>query len=181
MELASRPEVLTLSADILKSIESNALQLSSSFEALTSTSGKVRTALQNITLATYNSISKAARQGVDIIGRRYFWDALWSNNKISADYHVIAWYSEPDKDGTISEFRWRGGAITTSLVSTRQFWVNISYAARNRYKRSACISLAAIDSFIRHLEDGGEESGTGRFILVEDFDESTFELGPRVI
>ena len=62
----------------------------------------------------------------------------------------------------------------------RDWWICLFKHALSRYSQeSASLTIAALESFILHLQSGGQEGGACLF-LREEFDESSFELGPNV-
>jgi hypothetical protein len=66
-------------------------------------------------------------------------------------------------------------------ISLKDHWVNLCRCALRWYKASASLAITGLESFIVHLQGGGDEGGTAPLLLKEDYDESLFELGPNVI
>jgi hypothetical protein len=70
--------------------------------------------------------------------------------------------------------------LQCNAPATKEFWISRCRVALRRYKPSASLSIAALESFIMHLQNAGDEGGTCRLVLKEDCYENLFELGSSV-
>jgi hypothetical protein len=67
------------------------------------------------------------------------------------------------------------------VPSLKEFWISLCRVALRRCMSSASLFITALESFIIHLQDGGDEGGTAPLVLKEDYDESPFQLSPSVL
>ena len=63
-------------------------------------------------------------------------------------------------------------------ISMKDHWVNLCRCALRRYRASASLAITGLESFIIHLQGGGDEGGTAPLLLKEDYDESLLNSVP---
>ena len=129
-----------------------------------------------------------------LFSRKHQYTALKAKKAIQA----VAWAAiqsivdamDPHSDSSSDEdvnilLSPREGRITSKTPrllprQRRDWWIRLFKHALSRYSQeSASLTIAALESFILHLQSGGQEGGACLF-LREEFDESSFELGPNV-
>ena len=129
-----------------------------------------------------------------LFSRKHQYAALKAKKAIQA----VAWaaiqsivdamdpHSDPSSDEDINillslrEGRMTGKTPHLLPRQRRDWWIRLFKHALSRYSQeSASLTIAALESFILHLQSGGQEGGACLF-LREEFDESSFELGPNV-